>query len=306
MNRLYSFLLILFITGGLRAQDTTYFIFDEPCSPEYSGVPRNFRKMTDTFHRTSDSLPDLSGLADLNASGSAEFCYENLPMIIKIIGFDKITIVDLRQESHGFVNGLCISWYGTYDWGNVGLTRKEVEANERHRLDSVLAAKKVEVTRIIKKDKATNRIVKSEQVPLEVKTVQTEEELTQELKVDYFRITATDHREPTVEDVDRFIAFVRGLDKNTWLHFHCHAGDGRTTTFLAMYDMMRNAKDVSLSKILLRQYLLGGINLARDEDFPEFDRQYAIGRTKFLTDFYDFCKTNTDGFTALYSKWLTK
>ena len=22
-----------------------------------------------------------------------------------------------------------------------------------------------------------------------------------------------------------------------WVHFHCHGGDGRTTTFLAMYDM---------------------------------------------------------------------
>lgn len=303
MNKFYSFFLILLIAPALRAQDTTYFIFDEPCS---DSVPRNFRKMTDTFHRTSDSLPDLTGLADLNASGSSEFCFENLPTIIKNIGFDKIIIVDLRQESHGFVNGLPVSWYGKYDWGNVGLTRKEVEANEKHRLDSVLAAKKVEVTRIIKKDKATNRIIESEQVPLEVQTVQTEEELTKELKVDYFRITATDHREPTIGDVDRFITFVRSLDKNTWLHFHCHAGDGRTTTFLSMYDVMRNAKNVSLSKILQRQYLLGGINLARDEDFPEFDKQYAIERTKFLMDFYDYCRTNTDNFATLFSARLKK
>lgn len=303
MNKFYSFFLILLIAPALRSQDSTYLIFDEPCN---DSVPRNFRKMTDTFHRTSDSLPDLSGLAALNASGSAEFCYENLPAIVKTIGFDKITIVDLRQESHGFVNGLPVSWYGKYDWGNVGLTRKEVEANEKHRLDSLLGTKNIEATHILKKDKATNQITESEQVPLEAKTVQTEEELTKEFKVNYFRITATDHREPTLGDVDRFIAFVRDLDKNTWLHFHCHAGDGRTTTFLAMYDMMRNSKNVSLSKILQRQYLLGGINLAKDDDFPEFDKQYAIGRTKFLADFYDYCKINTDDFTTLYSLWLKK
>jgi protein-tyrosine phosphatase len=299
-----SLIIIFILIPALYAQDsnTVYLIFDEPCN---DSLPRNFRKMNDTYHRSTDSLPDLSGLASLNASGSAEFCARNLPAIISSIGKNKITIVDLRQESHGFVNGLCISWYGKYDWANVGLSREQIEENEGYRLDSLKAARKITVTRILKKDKATNNIIESEQIPLQVTEVQTEEQLSEKFKVDYLRITATDHRQPEIPDVDRFIKFARNL-KDTWLHFHCHAGDGRTTTFLSMYDMLRNAKKVSFHDILLRQYLLGGINLASNEDFPEFDKQYAIGRTKFLQSFYDYCKTNQDSYNTLYSEWLKK
>lgn len=39
--------------------------------------------------------------------------------------------------------------------------------------------------------------------------------------------------------------------------FHCEAGEGRTTAYMAMYDMMKNP-DVSLKDILYRQHLLGG------------------------------------------------
>jgi hypothetical protein len=110
---------------------------------------------------------------------------------------------------------------------------------------------------------------------------------------------------PEISDVDSFVKFARNLN-NTWLHFHGSAGEGRTTTFLAMYDMMRNSKKVNLNDIISRQYLLGGINLASDEDFPEWDKAYAAGRTKFLKSFYDYCKTDQNGFSTLYSEWLKK
>ena len=34
--------------------------------------------------------------------------------------------------------------------------------------------------------------------------------------------------------VDYFIDFVENQPENTWLHFHCKAGAGRTTTFMIM------------------------------------------------------------------------
>src|SRR5437667_4652306 len=97
-----ALILIFFFVPSLFAQDsnTVYLIFDEPCN---DSLPRNFRKMNDTYHRSSDSLPSLSGLSSLNASGSAEFCTLNLPAMINSIGQNKITIIDLRQESNGFV-----------------------------------------------------------------------------------------------------------------------------------------------------------------------------------------------------------
>lgn len=41
------------------------------------------------------------------------------------------------------------------------------------------------------------------------------------------------------ENIDEFIKLYKSLPKDAWLHFHCEAGKGRTTTFLAMYDMMK-------------------------------------------------------------------
>ena len=46
----------------------------------------------------------------------------------------------------------------------------------------------------------------------------------------------------------------------SWLHFHCLAGYGRTATFMAIYDMMKNP-DVGLSDIVYRQSMTGGENL---------------------------------------------
>ena len=45
-----------------------------------------------------------------------------------------ICIVDLREESHGFFDGIAVSWYGEHDWGNVGLTQEEALADEAERI----------------------------------------------------------------------------------------------------------------------------------------------------------------------------
>ena len=303
MNKFKIIFFLLLFISCIYPQDTTYLIFDEPCQ---NSLPVHFRTSGDSLRINTDSMPDTNGLGMLKASGSAEFCDLNLPVMKEKINNSKLTIVDLRQESHGFVNGICVSWYGKYDWGNVGLSRQEIVTDEKHRLDSLYNVKNISVTQILKKDKATNEITESIQETLEVKTVQNEKELTGKFNLGYFRITATDHRKPVNEDVDRFIEFVNSLENDTWLHFHCHAGDGRTTTFLAMYDMMRNAEKVSLNDILQRQYLLGGIDLAKDDDYPDFDKKYAIERTKFLGDFYEYCRNNPDNYKTSYTEWLSR
>lgn len=36
--------------------------------------------------------------------------------------------VDLRQESHGYLDGIPVSWYGERDWANLGKSRHEALA----------------------------------------------------------------------------------------------------------------------------------------------------------------------------------
>lgn len=293
----------MLVSSAYSQSDSTTLIIDEP----YSRDPANFRKSNGGFKYSFGIMPDTTGLSNLNISGSAEFNDLNLPVMVKSIGEYNVTVIDLRQETHGFVNGMPLSWYGKYDWADVGLSRKEVIEVEHHKLDSLKKAGEVTVTVVLKKNKADDTFTRVRDTTFRLISVMTEEDLVKTYELGYLRITATDHRNPVTDDVDRFVDFVRRLKGgNNWLHFHCHAGDGRTTTFMVMYDMMKNAKFAGFADIIERQHLIGGIDLTKDEDFPSWDKQYAIERTQFLRDFYNYCRDNSDDFTASYSAWLRK
>ncbi len=309
LNLLILFVFILIASSDVfgnsfhQGADSVYLILDEPYTDT---LPRNFRRSDGDLRREHKEVPDTTGLSGLNISGSAEFSDKSLPLIKNQCGNRRLIDIDLRQETHGFVNGMPISWYGKYDWANVGLTRSQVIDGEKKRMDSLKNTKGITILRIQKKYKLNDSIESYTDIPGEVKTSVTEEELVKSFGADYFRLTVSDHRQPLVEDVDRFINYISSLSSENWIHFHCHAGDGRTTTFMVMYDMMKNAKNVSFGDILSRQYLLGGIDLTKDDDFPGYDKQYAIDRTQYLKKFYEYCRSNTDGYKTLYSDWINK
>ena len=85
------------------------------------GLPRNFRTMEDEFHAPykkdmDDSyVPTREGLERLHASGSGEFSASGLHSLLEALAEKTqmpICIVDLREESHGFFDGIAVSWYG--------------------------------------------------------------------------------------------------------------------------------------------------------------------------------------------------
>ena len=48
-----------------------------------------------------------------------------------------VTIFDLRQETHIFVNGLPVSWFATRDWANVSPGQTEIEEVEAEWVQSI-------------------------------------------------------------------------------------------------------------------------------------------------------------------------
>ncbi len=116
--------------------------------------------------------------------------------------------------------------------------------------------------------------------------------------MNYLRITVTDHEKPLDDQVDLFVETVRNLSQGTWLHFHCRGGAGRTTTFMAMYDMMKNSKNVSFNDIMKRQNLIGGSDLLSGED-----EDGTQDRLDFMNMFYNYCKENQNGFQTSWSQW---
>ncbi len=288
---------ILFTVFGLVQVSNSY--AEEICLvtdsiDESALLPAQFRTMQDDFKTQGISK---SGLKNLLASGSVQPSASQILNIRNKFRRYKLVIVDLRQESHGIINNtIPVSWHKGNNDINLGKNLIQIESDEKMRLNELLEEKQITVFEIecSRKEKK-----------VEVLTAQTEAGACQRAGVGYLRIPVTDHHRPLDSEVDRFISFIKGLDKNTWLHFHCRGGKGRTTTFLAMYDIMRNVEKSSLDDIIMRQKLLGGSNLfSYDEDSLE-KTPFAAERAEFIKNFYRYCKDNSaDGFRQSWSEWL--
>lgn len=256
-------------------------------------LPTNFRKTTDKINTISNEAPNLDGLSTLNASGSAQFSESGLTLVKQAIGaVSPITILDLRQESHGFINGMAVSWTDADNKANKGLTKDEVLADENSKLQSLELGKAITIYEGNKEETI---------VPIKV---QSEDELIKNERMTYIRIPVTDKEKPTDSTVDYFIQSIRSLPPGTWLHFHCKHGLGRTTTFMVMYDAMKNAKKVSLEDIMKRQILIGGENLLEPTNKESNVETYTYERSEFIRKFYKYCKENNDNFRTTWSEWL--
>jgi hypothetical protein len=143
-----------------------------------------------------------------------------------------VKVVDLRQESHGFIKSIAVSWEDKNNKANSGLTRKQVLDDESAKLNSISLEKPISVYY----NKEPETIIPNR--------VQDEGGLVKSQEMSYIRIPVTDGERPADDMVDFFIQFVTTLQPNTWLHFHCKAGVGRTTMFMVMYGTMKNAKRV--------------------------------------------------------------
>ena len=248
-------------------------------------------------------MPIREGLDELQASGSAQFSLNQFSALTKALqenGAKDIYIVDLRQENHGFFNNDAVSWYGKRDWANIGKSREEIIRQEMNLLKANLNKNTKRAT--LDDDKNADEVDTSL-----IKTVTTEKNLVKKSNLHYVRIAATDHVWPSPENIDEFIKLYKSLPKDAWLHFHCEAGKGRTTTFLAMYDMMKNPQ-VPLKDILYRQLLLGGNYVAYTEDISassNWKAPYYNQKAKMIEVFYQYVQENhQNNFQVLWSDWL--
>ena len=283
--------------------------------------PRNLRLAGDLKNSKDAGKYDLTGLDTLRASGSSTCSTRGLDAVLKriaeasgtVTGRPEVTVFDLRQEFHGFFDGVSVSWLGTHDWSNKGKTHDEVVNGEKALLDSipgkVLIANEADVKKF--GDAAPRS-------SLEVSRVQTEQEVVEAAGANYVRLTITDQMGPTPEEVDRFLEEVGKLKPGAWVHIHCHAGRGRTTTFMILYDILRNAEQVKLEDISKRQGALamlhGGGKDGNDFDLlnmdydkmPEWKRQPAKDRADFIGRFYDFVKEDALRKGTKWSVWWSK
>lgn len=236
-------------------------------------IPKNFRKTTDLNNINKIGYLNLKGLDKLNISGSEQFTGFNLPLIQKEVPNNfSIIDIDLREESHGFINDIAVSFEAEKNNANEGLNLDEVIVQENKDLASIKLNEPLTFynsKKVVTPNKVENELT-----------------LTKSNNISYLLIPVTDGGLPKDDMVDYFVDFVKNQPKDTWLHFHCKAGIGRTTTFMIMYDIMKNCNEVSLNDIIARQVLLSTISEKDSIDF------FVGRRYTFLNDFYNRCKNN--------------
>ncbi|SRR6266536_705018 len=265
-------------------------------------LPRNFRTTDDRLKANKGQIPSDTGLADLHASGSGEFTTDSLKLLLARTR-GPVTVFDLRQETHIFVNGLPVSWFATNDWANVCRSQGAIEADENARVESLKPGRKIVVSpgAAVKKPGVTPSTPQN----VTVEHASTERELVEPNHAASVRVTVTDHCRPLDNEVDRFILAVRALPENGWAHFHCEAGRGRTTTFMVLYDMPRNAARVPMEDIVRRQQLLGhNYDVLRPAPATNWKAPYVEDRIAFVRAFYNYAHANPNGRPQLWSEWL--
>ncbi|HSX19833.1 MAG TPA: protein tyrosine phosphatase [Gammaproteobacteria bacterium] len=243
---------------------------------------------------------------DLRASASGQFSADELANILRVIPAERqdIWILDLRQESHGFIDGLPVSWVTDRNIANLGKNALQIEQTEKKLLQDVAQQKTVTVYAL--KKLAGGKVAAEEPMVLVPESVETEQQLVAAFNAKYARIYALDHNKPDDVEVDNFINFVKNKVKtNDWLHFHCRGGGGRSSTFIAMYDMLRNAQDITFIEIMQRQAQMGNIKLS---EMPTtlnkiWKADAAQERYAFLCKFYAYV-LDPEGFqTQNWSAW---
>ena len=215
------------------------------------------RDYTDHFRRGDD--PKLKP-ETFRASGSRQLDPVHLTARLAEVAKEvkpggRLHLVDLRQETHLFFDipqetdharkRRAVSWYADKDWANVGQSLQWIEADEKSQIDRV---QKFQTTQVFCLDPKEKQFVKPTGYSnITVSAAVTEAILAAKMQVGvpvrYLRLPVTDHCPPTDTAVDSFCEwFKKDFGAGDWAHFHCHGGDGRTTTFMAIFDMLYSYK----------------------------------------------------------------
>lgn len=239
----------------------------------------------------NEPLKKFRALETLHASGSAQFSEQGLEELQQKLNQKNLVILDLRRESHGFINGEPVSWMDSKKpWTNVGLSSEQIQEKEKALLR--VAAKEKKVTLFETEKEGVQVSYTPRQT--EVKEVTTESNLAAKKGIGYKRLPVSDHKRPENAEVEEFLAFYKSLPQDSWLHIHCKGGGGRTSTLLTMIDMLHNAKRESFEEIMKRQNAINDKSL----DVPQTPlankfRAEFKERLLFLKKFYEFARTQS-------------
>jgi rhodanese-related sulfurtransferase len=269
--KLTIFLLFFTFTASqAMAQNASFLTFDKSETSK-DGMPRNFR--------------DLSVIG-INAISSAQFSEDELQKLRQKYPNEKIVIVDLRQESHGFINGKPVSWRSYFEKINQNKEISEILSDEKLHLDAAKKDHEIVINEVVKRDKESGWYEDVAPKNVTVNQAISEKDLAQKNGFEYQRFSIRDFDIPEAKEFSRMINFIKNLSEDKKIYVHCAGGRGRTAMFLVILDIIKNGKKVELEEIFKRQNKLGGARLDEISKEEAWSKKLATERLKMLKDFY--------------------
>ncbi|MGQ3892419.1 phosphatase domain-containing protein [Legionella sp. CNM-4043-24] len=280
---------------------------DMPCVVKDSSKIKPVSSLRDTRMIESAYQGNTRGVSSLRASASSEPGEAGWQVVADYIQArtshtpEQVLVLDLRQENHGYLNGKAITLCDKHNWLNLGLSLKEIMQSEQNWLNTLSSQEQID------------NVLSPHQFRLEdfnsgksipVKSVISEADLLRQWRFHYLRLPVSDHRAAEDSIVDQFVTLIDSLPDNMWLHIHCRGGKGRTTAFLAMYDMLKNADKASFEDIIQRQAAIyPWYDLSQvDRGDPEVSFWYRQ-RYQFLSRFYTYARDRLAGYRGHWSEW---
>ncbi|MBQ9644706.1 MAG: hypothetical protein IJV26_11780 [Lachnospiraceae bacterium] len=282
-------------TGFYSAGSQAQALSSEYVDNEEAGDDVYIRIDKDEVSGRKKEVSNLRFLTDERMSGSAQFSESQFRRLAVMLHAqsDHIWIVDCRQESHGFINGMAVSWCDSNNEANLGKTAEEVEAEE-----AALAAL-TGTTVTISPAWGDHRRAG---LNIPVQKWETERSLAASEGIQYLRLSCTDHVWPSSGEIDKFIAFASALPEDAWLHFHCRAGSGRTGAFMSIYEMMQKP-GTPVADILQHQADTGSGSLVHRASSKKSHAQKE--RCVLIRAVYQYIQANRDsGYEVKWSEWL--
>lgn len=256
-------------------------MLDQEVQNFFQDLPKNSRFLGKKLEKnTSNKSLNLTGLEKLNISGSAQFTAHQLGNIFtKTLNLKpqvkKIYVIDLRQESHGFLGNLPFRFYAKDNAINKDIPLEKIDDLEDSELSKL---ENLESMEIYLKDTSANPLT------AEPRDIKTEKEIVEyyknflalkNIEVEYVRFHLQDHHFVHDDEMHKLKELLSSIDfKDTWIHFHCAGGKGRTTSFMIMTDMFFNKRNIPFEQYLMRHSYIGGSDFIEKKKSPKADTRY--------------------------------
>lgn len=227
------------------------------------------------------SEEQLKGLRELRIMGGGQPSEKQLRNIVERSEYPVI-VLDFRQEPHGYIAGVPITWFRPYV-SDRDLGTDEMISLEDDFIMFLKSATSVRVDAVNWTGGQDYELLSSELI--ENDTVLTNAGMAERNGARYMRFYVP--IVPNDRQIAEFEALVEEVsEQDVSLYFQCWDGTGRSSAFMVMYDILRNGHEVSLQSIADRHAAMGGINVLElpPESSPNYVR--SVVRRDFIIDYY--------------------